>query len=443
MQNTETAGTSSAPPIPHLAAPTAHSGGTGHRRGKNSAHAAPMHELEAKILLPTTLYTRQPLLAAFLTTLARCATEASHAIGIAHEGGSGKKRAHGIRTGCRDARLPPLAQVRADRQAAATQFLSKQGNGPTYAKIFHFLPKLEPLLCGHAKYWTPVQIHATMPDASHTYPSTTNAPDHTYNAEASVAAEVAILDTMSPTHDFLATIPSPIVYTSEDSEFFRFASDVEKELIDRRAKCTPECIIATSKLPAFNLADTRVSSCLSLGQACICGQMYLPSNHSPTLANNNIEHTRALIAAHSLLTPLPYDTDQSLDEFLAKPKIPSLPFHDQTILAAEPTLPTALTNQQPYTTYTCAPARPPRENAIETPDIDHHLPAYRIENLHPIDMPDACPYIQVIQPLHVIDTIHSLLATLRRYRRNGTDVNLPLSGLDGTGKADDEETTDL
>ena len=199
MQHTETAGTSSAPPIPPENTPSDQAGGTGHRRGKNSAHAAPMHEVEAKILIPTTMLTRQTLLAALLTTLARSATEASLAICIAHDGGNGRKRTRGKKTGCRDARLPLLDEVRAELRPAARRFLLPQGNGETYAKIFHFLPKLEPILCGPTKYYTPVQVNATMPDASQTYPSTTNAPDHTYDDKTSTATQIAILDTMQAT----------------------------------------------------------------------------------------------------------------------------------------------------------------------------------------------------------------------------------------------------
>ena len=68
-------------------------------------------------------------------------------------------------------------------------------------------------------------------------------------------------------------------------------------------------------------------------------------------------------------------------------------------------------------------------------------PHHRIENLHPI--PTDYTYPMVIQPPAVLGTIRGLLETLRGHRRDDRDVHLPLSGLDGTGEVDEEETTDL
>jgi len=172
-------------------------------------------------------------------------------------------------------------------------------------------------------FFFPVNVSVYLPDSMDA-PAPPDAepeehrPMETYMTGGSSLTEAAVIETMSPTLDFLTAVVndgSPIKGT--ERQYWEACEAIETILVARRRKCSAECLAATVQRPRISTTvfpnDPAKHLIPNLCPRCICGSMFLDAGEdNDRRATDEIARHRATADKTLILAPFPWDADTSL-----------------------------------------------------------------------------------------------------------------------------------
>ena len=299
--------------------------------GKKGNFAMPMTALDVRFLFPTGMILRTALYADIVTTLGDLALHNLSTYGPPRDTRRTKrqKKFKLIAAPCDDEQYK--CRIVKDEDVAHTP-LEKE-----YEFIFANLHKLRRLFLaddrvggsgGQASnyggnFFFPVTISICLPDTMDA-PSPLDvepeeqSPMKAYKEGGSALTETAIIESLSPSTDFLAALThgnAPVTRTLRTK--WETCVTIEAKLAERRSRCTKQCRDATPRPPPLNTTvfpnDLATYDIFRRCSPCICGSMFLETGSDcDARASAEVDKHRAQSDKLLVVTPFPWNTDVSL-----------------------------------------------------------------------------------------------------------------------------------